>query len=673
MYIRITIFEVYMTEVLNRQYLGESGQDINDTPVDGIAVPGTQETEEQQFNRFFGDGAPLMYGADPVPATPDVQRTPDAAPRASAPSILETPRYHEFTPQDLRTVFEINTSYDKGIGSVLESIQTDYEARGEMGYLQHEMDILEFAKSEAVRARERDILNDYDLSVDDDEFGFVKELQQRQEALANMPDMNDAAKQTHQVTATILDKFVERHDGYDGTAAQAAAAEYLDVSKKQLAAYGPGSTEDPDVYVQQVVDLSQQVKGATLDLYGSHKNYGQAIAIIDHLVEQDAEEDDDIAPAPASTTLEAAQAALATKYAKQEERLRPIEGAKKLIGKGDTLKEDYVALCREQFLAENDEFLRDPNTTHADRLQKLNEYTFARGQELEDRKREIDGRSRFKRAIHKMGKVITKHPYITGFVSAGLGLGLSTITAGAAAGVVGGALAYIKAEQKRYDAKQNRESAFTDQAKEANGMALQFSPEAFKLSSEYDADTMNDLFDRAMSINSNSMLEKQVRGERLRRLRSVGYGALGAAAGWTLAHLGGLDHLGADNADAAPAHNPDATSGQGGAPDTQPGVQPDAAPSVSPDQMPTIPDAQLTVHDFQPGTFNVQANEGWYNVLDRMGITDQMQQYNILSKAAGPLYENGFAYEMPNGFPGIPATGDLPQGAIDILIKAATN
>lgn len=666
-----------MTKSIDRPFTAPSTEDLRDTEPHGIPVPGTQETDDELFTRFFGDSAPLVYGADPV--TPDVQRTPDVAPSAPAPAILETPRYHEFTPQDLRDVFAINTSYDKGIGSVLESIQTDYEARGEMGYLQYEMDVLEFAKSEAVRAREQDLLDDYDLSVGDDELGFAKELQSKQEALANLPDINDAAKQTHQVAAGIIGKFVERHEGYDSDAAQLAAAEYLEVSKKQLDAYGPGSTEDPDVYVQQVVELSQKVKGATLDLYNTHKNYGQAVAIIDHLVVEADQASDAAAAVPTSaqgtapsTTLENAQAALATKYAKQEERLRPIEGAKKLMGKGDTLKQEYVALCREQFFAENEAFLKDPNTTHADRLQKLNEYTFARGKELDDKKRETDGRSRFKRIIHRLGKTMTKHPYVTGILAAGFGLGLSTVTAGAAAGVVGGALAYIKAEQKRYDAKGQRDSVFTQQAKDANEMVMQFSPEAYKLSSEYDADTMGELFDHAMSLNDR-LLKKDVRNERLRRARSVGYGALGAAAGWTLAHLSGLNHLGADNADATPAHNPDA-AGQQGAPDAQkPGVQPDAAPSVSPDQMPAMPETQLTVHDFQPGTFNVQANEGWYNVLDRMGITDQAQQLDILSKAAGPLYENGFAYEMPNGFPGIPSTGDLPQGAIDILIKAATN
>lgn len=607
-------------------------------------------------------GMPLLRPESRDSALADPDNSDDS--REPMPlGMLDMPAYHELSPQDIRAVFAENPTYDKGIGAVLDAVQNDFEARSNLGYLAHEESILALARSEAARARERDARQYYDLSVGDDELGFARELQQTQYQMATDNSLDEAAKTMHGHAAGVIGRFIERQESDGSEAAQASAATLYDMGKKHLDTYTSDSPVEAGQYAAEFAKLSNDVKSATLDLENEHGDYNVALTLIDQLVEM-ADDDDDERTAPTGersrAVIEAELAAVEKEYgllyAKREEKVLATDVLSRTSRGNKALELQHRELSRELFKLEKGEFLRDPSTTHADRLQALNQYIFDRGHALEEKKLESDGRSRFKKLIHKMGEKITKHPYITAIIAAPTALALSTVTAGAAAGLTAGMLAYVKAEHRHYTVKQGRERLFESAA--SSDTALDASAyEEFMGTQDYDEDAMDELFDHAMSQNRNK-LEKRVVREQARRLGSIGIGLAVGGFGWLGAHHFGLDHLGGDNASAAPS----GPSGDVPAPN--------APAPVTPADAPHMPNVQVPHHNFAPDTFTVHHGDGFYDILKNMGV-DPSQRDDVLAKATKELYQRGFAYRMADGLPGIPGTGHLSQGAIDILVKAA--
>lgn len=86
----------------------------------------------------------------------------------------------------------------------------------------------------------------------------------------------------------------------------------------------------------------------------------------------------------------------------------------------------------------------------------------------------------------------------------------------------------------------------------------------------------------------------------------------------------------------------------------------------------THAEADATDQEFSEGAQHIGNAEGYYHELDQMGVPDE-HQAEVLHEAAPQLYEQGAAYEMNDGLPGIKMTPDhmMTQESLDTLHQAA--
>ncbi len=106
----------------------------------------------------------------------------------------------------------------------------------------------------------------------------------------------------------------------------------------------------------------------------------------------------------------------------------------------------------------------------------------------------------------------------------------------------------------------------------------------------------------------------------------------------------------------------------GASPDVPTPGHPDV-PQQTP-EWPSAPDVPAPVHEFAPGTFVAHNGDGYYNILERMGVP-AADRYNVLASVTKELSK--YSYFQPGDpLPRIPRPGSLPQGAIDILTKAVS-
>ena len=336
------------------------------------------------------------------------------------------------------------------------------------------------------------------------------------------------------------------------------------------------------------------------------------------------------------------------RYAKREEK---AGGFRKKNTENDDLLEEYRDLSRELFKAEHADMLDDPNVATSEKLEAIDTFMFEQGRKLEDAKLEQDGRGRFKKVITAIGRQMRKHPYLAGITSFGLAAGVGVLTGGAAAGVTAGALAYIRAEDRHQEIKANRKRLFDE-----NGQ-----PAYDEFTGDVDTDTLDEILNERLAANEDKF-EDRVKKEKRRRLGSIAIGVGVGGVSFALAHnLIGMDALGNDHAAGATAPE---------APAQQPDVPTPGEGAPAPADIPPAPEAPVLGAEYPQGTFYAQSGDGFYDVLNNMGV-EAWQRDDILARASDELINQGYAYQMPDGMPGIPNVGELPQGAIDILVKAA--
>ncbi len=580
---------------------------------------------------------------------------------------IEMPAFTEMSPEDLRQHFADSPASDKGIGSVLDAIARDYDARGRSAYMPYEEAIVALARSEAVRHYERAAMLGVDLSDGDEPLGKLDALRTMIESGNLAVPVSDDEKAA---TLSMIDAYARRHeDDEHDLIPQSLAMMLYDKAKENRATYDLDSTVAPGSFNHDVDALARQVKESTFAFADGHEYYRHATPIIRTLVGNMPAGQPAPAAQPAPDALAAATDELGLYYAKRDQRT--VFDRSRFTSEGDDLKQDYRDAQFQQFLLENEAFLQDPNTTPAQRLEALNRYTFAAGRAIEDAKLEKDGRNRFKKIIHWIGKKMLKHPKLAIAGSMALTTGVGLLTGGALAGATTAALLYTRQETKRYETRQDRKRGFADVASHYDDFYADEYSEA--LQANYTNDALNDLFDKRMEANE-ALLDKQITREQLRRL---GRSAVSLAAGgavWMTAH-GVLDRehfrlgFGTDiNVEATDPPAPEPNEAPSVSPDTAPGATPDAQPN--PANVPAGADVPASANDYAPDTFTVHYGQGFFDILNNMNV-DPSQRSDVLARAANELYQNGYAYRMLDGMPGIPGAGDLPQGAIDILIKAA--
>lgn len=106
----------------------------------------------------------------------------------------------------------------------------------------------------------------------------------------------------------------------------------------------------------------------------------------------------------------------------------------------------------------------------------------------------------------------------------------------------------------------------------------------------------------------------------------------------------------------------------GASPDVPTPGHPDV-PQQTP-EWPSAPDVPAPVHNFAPGTFVAHNGDGYYDILQRMGVP-AADRHDVLASVTKELSK--YSYFQPGDpLPRIPRPGSLPQGAIDILTKAVS-
>lgn len=648
----------------------------------------------------------MDYLTAPLPAQgPDAPvqapRTPDSQPRPDLePTPIDMPPYHDMPEQDLRRVFTENPDFDKGIGAVLDAIEADKTARPGDSINTYERDIIKFARTEAVRAYENNLLKDVELDTDDIVLGRVHQLYEKFDTISVDPSLDDHARARAEVSKERVGHFLDRHaDDDEPESPQKHAVELYAVAKKHYAALG---TPQTGAHARAYSDALYQVHKATPALHEHYEaaapQIKDALAQLDATVQPlDNGYDEALKINAKWDEVDAAEKQLAASYAKREEKARGLGG------ENGFLKHQYQNRLRELFVLEHKDSLSDPSKTPAQRLEIFNKYMFDRGHKLEESMPGADKvQGKFKKIAIKIGESMMKRHWL---LQAGFGMGAAAVvgvlSGGALAGATAAGLAYARREAGQQADKKNRAKLFADDQRAANLRALEESDHAsaFNTHGFSDSDLAN-LFDHSLSLNSQKF-ENRIIGEQNRRARSLGIAAMTGVAGFTVAHgFTPLEdfgtYLNGGTAEALPVDSPasdvDPNSPDPGAPEANgDGAGPEAddkskSPEVEngswfgdwrPEGYEEVPSghdgpAHYDVADYgyNPEMFNVQPGQGFYNVLENMGVEPSLRD-DVLARAADELYANGYAYQMPDGLPGIPSAGSLPQGAIDILIKAA--
>lgn len=607
------------------------------------------------------------------------------------------PPYHNMSDQDLRKVFADNPSFDKGIGAVLDAVLADSATRKDNYLMKYDIAILQLARVEAVRAHETELLKDVELDTDDIVLGRVHQLHAKLYDTSVDTSLSDQDRAKNALANQYVGHFLDRHaDDDEPGSPQELAVNLYAVAKER---YQTPSKANGDAYQQALT----KVREATIDL---DENYEFAAPIIkDGLALLDA-------PAPAMQRLDDAhdealkinakwdevdsiEKELAASYAKREEKTRVLGG------ENGFLKHQYQNELRELFKLQNKDLLKDPNKTPAERLEILNKFMFDRGHKLEEMKeaQADNAKSLWKKKVTlKLGNFLrNRHPLVAAAAGVAASVAVGIATGGVLAGATAAGFAYARREAGQQADKENRSKLFTDDQRVGNLSTLKQSDYAKAFDGhEFSDNDLHSLFDHLLSLNSEKF-ESRVTEEQNRRLRSLGIAAATGLAASAVAHspLLSWESFGyaGNNADVlptdlpAPEATPDPEVPDAGAPeaggDGGAGETPQSSPETTPheswfgDLVPEDYDGYNGSGHYDPSDygystemFNVQPGQGFYNILENMGVEPSLRD-DVLARAADELYANGYAYQMPDGLPGIPDPGQLPQGAIDILIKAA--
>lgn len=519
----------------------------------------------------------------------------------------------------------------------------------------YEEPLIELGMSEYSRQYEQAKLHGDTLAVDDDPVGKARSIR---EGLGRaIADETDAMKKSKlEEKAAAIDGFIGRSDN-DELREQAnrlwenAASTYYDAAKANYPNRPTDAIQDARKDVLQLEAINTQ-DAVALEYIASHLKH----------VETPADDAEQPEAESVKARLAEIERELGLLYAKREEvALFDVE---KNSHAYKMLREEYAAKSRELFMIENAELLNDPNANYTDVLKKMNEAVFASGRKLEDQKLEQDGRSRFKKTIHSIGRWMRKHPILAGAASATATVLVAAGTGGAASGLVAGTLAYIRAEDRHQEVKAKRERLFDDNS--LPNYDLDSAREAEILNGRSAADLTEDqiewLIDKRLNQN-RELFEKRVSREKRRRLGSIGIGLAVGGGIFAITHgFLGMDAFG---------NHHDGSGAHGLSPETPSPEAPAPGEPIGPGDAPHPPiDVPTPTHEFAPGTFHANHGDGFYQILKNMGV-EASQRDEVLAKASKDLLKQGFAYKMEDGLPGIPRPGNLPQGAIDILIKAA--
>jgi len=360
----------------------------------------------------------------------------------------------------------------------------------------------------------------------------------------------------------------------------------------------------------------------------------------------------------AKKALAAARSELAAMNARREKRMWLVNfytSDAAGSAKYRSLHRNYQAASRRVFNLLNPNLHEDASLSNTDRIRRVAEYTVG-----EARKLDLATLSKYKDINSPLGKLIEKYGNMHIVPKVLLGVGASALAGFATGGLatfgVSGSFMAVGLEASH----RKKRAAGADM--------LKFDVE--KLVGIYGENNLSG--DNAKQVISalhgaiNRRVAKQFENrienaQRVRAARTVGSYAVASLVGYGSHHIPGgwfdgshgllggheLTHA------ATPAHP---------APSAPHAPAPAPAPNHVPAPAPEIHTG--------PSHFYAHSNEGWYEVMQNMGI-DASHRHDILLKAAPELYKNHLAYHMADGLPGIPNTGFISQQAIDIISHAA--
>lgn len=314
------------------------------------------------------------------------------------------------------------------------------------------------------------------------------------------------------------------------------------------------------------------------------------------------------------------------------------------------LYEQYQAASNDLFRLQNEELLNDPSMTNEQKIVEIAKYVATEGRKLDQ---EI--LKNYRENNTKFGKLMEKYAGASLPKKLAIGIGLSAVagvlTGGYGTFAVSGSLMSMGFAGRRRKAR-------------AKGEQGQLDIDVNKLLDSLNFDSIEGEFDRSFQdatlYLSNSYVRKQF-NERIERAQNQNLktvlGSFGAAAALgVVAH-----HLPVLNGEHGLLHNnPPVDNFDYGTPIG------DAANTAN---LAPLGDNVLELHTGLSDVF-AQHNMGMYEAAQKAGF--QISQGDLL-RAAPQLYNHGLAYMMPDGLPGIPTPGQMPQATIDILRYFATN
>lgn len=309
----------------------------------------------------------------------------------------------------------------------------------------------------------------------------------------------------------------------------------------------------------------------------------------------------------------------------------------------------YHVASQQLFRLNNADMLQDGAVSQVEKVRRIAEYTVEEAKKLD-----LEILEKYKNTKTRFGKLLEKYGNMNLAGKILFGIGASALagfaTGGAGTFAVSGTLmaAGVNAKQRK--------------ARAAGGNMLNFDVDDIGAGLE-DFD-LGDLNDSQQVAKLHDVMNARVKGDMDRRvekaqkktgLSTVGSYAVAGALGYGVHHLPGgwLDgsngFLHHDTASAMP--------GDG----------------ITPPHVPELPAVDPgNVMELHEGLSNIVAHPGMgmYEAAQHAGFN--ISQEDLLR--AGPeLYRHGLAYMMPDGLPGIPNPGTMPQATIDVLKYFATH
>lgn len=685
----------------DRPFLAPSGFDTSDT-VKGPAAPATPDK-------------PVVTLDGPSIPAPDRPTTPDTG---STPGEL-LPPYHEMELQQIREVYRQHPDEDKGIGRLLDSIEADMKARGSVTPRIYEKTIWAFARSEAVFLQEERLLDEVDFSEGDDGLGRLRAAQTKMaENAQNDPD--EAQRAVWDRRAVAVANFITRHDTDESDTDRQKAAIHLYTVGKQLDNVEQG--ERTPEQRKAAADARYELQKRTFNLAGKHRDYPYTSALIKHLPPLDAQQtldnpdalaDDEQLMDTARQQLADARTGLADIHAKRQkrvfgfDRMNPNAVGKKALEtqarqrKYNDAVQGLIAQEIKAKVTAGEAFKNEA---------ALNEFIATR---TVDEAMALDKEiiEKYGQANTKLSKAINwmagrqpngepdnsrkaKFRRLTLRYGAPVGfLTLSVVTGGsfavaAASGMFATAKLYANFETAGRDARMKKapgllkkEDVIKELGSARSGQSVyDESLQEYRDATEEDYHIAKSK--RAASLIAKAASKETNKQKRHATKRAIGAFALGVGAA-VGSRLIGQWINGSDVHGAAPGHGDvppggETPPGGGDVPGGEPGggaPGPQEVPGGTPDDggihvNPPGPEAPVPApHEFAPGTFNVHHGEGYYDIMQRMGIPAEARD-DVLASVRRQLAPYSY-FEPGDPMPRIPRAGTLPQGAIDILTKAA--